>query len=36
MTTQPLDHGRVADAEAEDETIIIEAGQGAQCGAGGG
>jgi hypothetical protein len=28
--TTPLDHGRVADAEAEDEAIIIEAGQGEQ------
>src|SRR6516165_3199279 len=35
MTTQPLDHGRVTDAEAEDETIIIEAGQGAQAAPGG-
>ena len=35
MATHPLDHGRVADAEAEDEAIIIEAGQGAQAASGG-
>ena len=28
--TTPLDHRRVTDAEAEDETIVIEAGQRAQ------
>ena len=35
MTAHPLDHGLVADAEAEDEAIIIEAGQGAQAAPGG-
>ena len=35
MTTHPLDHGRVADAEAKDEAIVIEAGQGAQAAPGG-
>src|SRR5579863_9132852 len=35
MTAHPLDHRRVADAEAKDEAIVIEAGQGAQAPSGG-